>query len=198
MKLGLGEVISLATLFLTLVVSGLYPFIVSPILDYEVSYERLGKPKSDIQGYLISVTNWGLSPAKNVIFSLTSDNVRFYNFTSQPFLGNNTKSNTTVLGNALFSISVLPPRSDTIIHFKADKAKTNQPLITYVRSDEKVGYHDIRTTIGFYVGLGVLVGFAFIYTVFIKTIISKQSVVLVCVVPILVYYAIFTYLVFPR
>ena len=103
-KLGPADAISLGTLILTLTASGLYPFIINPMLDYEVSYGQ--RENSNIEDYTIHVINWGLSPAKNVIFSLTSNNTKFLNFTSEPIFGNITRSNISVQGNAFFSIPV--------------------------------------------------------------------------------------------
>lgn len=166
--LGKTDAIALGTLIITIATTGLFPFLINPMLDYIVNFEREEMP--NIQDYNIEVTNWGLSPANNVILSMTSANTNFFNFTSEPFLGNLTTSNITIQGNAMYSIPILPPRSHTLIDFKANisQADPDQRLITFVRSDEKVGYHDVVWTILFYLILGILIVWFFIYLVIIK------------------------------
>jgi hypothetical protein len=169
------DVISMGTLIVTLIVSGVYPFFINPMLDYMVNY--VGNEKPNILEYNIDITNWGLSAANNVILSMTSDNTKFYGFTSEPFLGNLTRSNTSVQGNAMFSIPLLPPRSHTLINFKADitQGNSDQRLIIFVRSDEKVGYHDVVYTIIFYLGLGIIMVILFIYLVFVNKEIEAKT-----------------------
>jgi hypothetical protein len=169
-KLGIGidDAISMASLIIALVASGLYPFLINPMMDYTVNY--VGDVKPNIQEYRIDITNWGLSPANNVILSMTSDNTNFFNFTIQPFLGNLTRSNISVQGNAMFWLPVLPPRSHSLIEFKADVTHANsaQQLTMFARSDERVGYHDVVWTIIFYLILGIIMVLLFIILVFRK------------------------------
>jgi hypothetical protein len=165
---GNEDAISMGTLIIALVASGIYPFLINPMMDYTVTY--LGDVKPSIQNYKIDVYNWGLSPAKSVILSMTSDNTNFFNFTTKPFLGNLTRSNTSVQGNAMFLIPVLPPRSHTIVDFKADVSRANagQQMTVFTRSDEKVGYHDVMWVITFYLILGIIMVLSFIILVFSK------------------------------
>ena len=61
-KLGPADAISLGTLILTLTASGLYPFIINPMLDYEVSYGQ--RENSNIQEYIIRGNQLGTQPRK--------------------------------------------------------------------------------------------------------------------------------------
>jgi hypothetical protein len=167
-KLDVTDAISLGSLIITIAASGLYPFLINPVLDYEVNYIREERP--NIQEYKVDLTNWGLSPANNVILSMTSSNAKFFNFTSEPFLGNLTGSNISIQGNAMYSIPILPPRSHTLVEFKVDisEANSGERLRSFVRSDERVGYHDVLWTSAFYLVLGIIIVLLFIYLVFIK------------------------------
>jgi hypothetical protein len=167
-KAPLADSIALAGLFITLTVTGIYPFLQSPLLDYTLI--PIGNESNNIQKYSLEVSNWGLASAKNALFSLQSDNVRFLEFKPQPFLSSYFKENTNLTGYGFFEIHVIPPRSDTTIYAKLDtsNANSNQPLVAFVRSDEKVGYHDTAITIIFYIILGAAYILLFLWMVFKK------------------------------
>jgi hypothetical protein len=70
----------------------------------------------------------------------------------------------------MFLIPVLPPRSHTVVDFKADVSHANsgQQLTVFTRSDEKVGYHDVMWVITFYLILAIIMVLSFIVLVFSK------------------------------
>ena len=59
-----------------------------------------------------------------------------------------------------FDSSLIPPRSHTLIDLRPIflTPKLIQRIETFVRSDERVGYHDVVATIVFYLILGILIG----------------------------------------
>jgi hypothetical protein len=87
---------------------------------------------------------------------------------SEPFLPNHFKADSSVLGKGFFEISVMPPRSETIVTAKVDavNASEDEYLKVYLRSDERVGFHDTIITSVFYLGLGVTYIMLFIYLVY--------------------------------
>jgi hypothetical protein len=82
-----------------------------------------------------------------------------------PRLSSNLSINKSVTRFGYIQIAVLPPRSDTIITASLDVSMfhKNETLITYVKSDERVGFHDIPYTIGFYFVLSAIHIMLFLY-----------------------------------
>jgi hypothetical protein len=102
---------------------------------------------------------------------MRGDNTTFLNFTIDPFLSKYFKDNTNSSNRtreAFFEIEVLPPGLETIITAIMNISNdNNQPLITYIRSDETIGHINwlISFTIAAYVSflLGSIIVFIFIF-----------------------------------
>ena len=105
----------------------------------------------------VSIKNLGLAQANNVFASVTAEDIMFSNLESKPFLSSHLKVDDGTTGKAFFEINVLPPRSETLLTAKtnASNADMLKGLETFVRSDEKVGYHDTIITSVFYLILGL-------------------------------------------
>jgi hypothetical protein len=149
--IGPADKLTLVGLVVTITVTGIYPFIQSPLLDYRI--RDAGPDEKDIKTFKVDVHNYGLSPAKDVVISIDSYKAKFVNMTSKPILPiiQNISNKT---GAALFGIQVLPPFSDTSIVANLNTTVNQVTNLTaYVRSDERVGYHDTIPTAAFYLGL---------------------------------------------
>ena len=156
-KIDIANSISLSSLIVTLVVSGIYPFLQNPLLDYNVNQVGEGQI-ANTEKVKVTVSNYGIVSAKNTVFSMSSNNVKFTDFVPQPYLSDYFKTS-SIDGSGLFEIAVLPPRSDTEITVTLDTSKINQNIQTqdfrtYVRSDERVGFVGVLMTIAFYISLG--------------------------------------------
>jgi hypothetical protein len=157
-----ADAIAVASLIATIVITGVLPLLLSPLLDYSIS------PLENGNKLTIDITNLGLATANNIISSVSAKNVNFSNFESEPFLANHFRANGSILGKGFFEISTMPPRSETIVNATLDtsKAGKNEQLKVYLRSDERVGFHDTLITSIFYLGLGVIYVGLFIYLVY--------------------------------
>ncbi|HZA64024.1 MAG TPA: hypothetical protein VE573_14205 [Nitrososphaeraceae archaeon] len=166
-----ADTIALGALILSILTTGLIPIITNPLLDYSVDV-----PQNNTM-LKIDIKNLGLAPAKHVVVSIIANNVNFSNFESIPFLANYFKVNTTILGKAFFEIDILPPRSETSVTAKLDisKASADEEIATYVRSDERVGFHDTIIASIFYLGLGVVYVMLFIYLVYWEQLSGKDK-----------------------
>jgi hypothetical protein len=131
-----GDAIAIASVISGIVITGILPILISPLLDYTASVQ-------DDSKLMIEIKNLGFAPANNIALSVSAKNVTFSNFESEPFLANHFRTNNTVLGKGLFEINILPPGSYTNVTSKLDssKADKNEPLKLYLRSDEGVGFH---------------------------------------------------------
>src|SRR5690348_4199533 len=136
-----SDTIGFVSLIVTIITGIIFPFIQRPFLGYEVT-QPLETSKKNVETFKVIIHNYGIVAAKNVIASLSADNVRFLEFVSKPYMSrqfvvdNTTTSGYT--GNGFFKIDVLPPQSTLVVFVKMDTSKNylNQPLIVYVSSDE--------------------------------------------------------------
>lgn len=156
------DAIALGSLVASIAITGILPILLSPLLDYSVSILD-NNTKLTIQ-----IENLGLASAKNIISSVSAKNVTFSNFESEPFLANHFITNSSILGHGFFEVNLLPPRSETIVNAMLDSSKADQKqkMIVYVRSDERVGFHDTIITSIFYLSLGIIYVMLFIYLVY--------------------------------
>jgi hypothetical protein len=160
-----GDTISLITLIGTIVAALVVPFSQLPVLDYEV--KKVSAGNQDTQIFEIAVRNHGAIAAENVIISFKADNTEFEGFSSLPYLAKRLIYNTATQGNdigkAAVEIKELPPRSYTVVSATLSPiniGKNNAELITYLRSEETVAYHQTSNLMAFY---GIL---AFFYVFF--------------------------------
>lgn len=164
-----ADIISLGALIVTIVVTGILPFLQNPLLDYTASINPVKHNKivaNDTASIKISYD--GLVTAKDVIISIYADNpnLNWTPFKSKPFLASLNNSNHT---NGFAKIDNLPPRSETILNTTSRIPLPNNTAIQpYVRSDAWVGYHDTIQTVVFYSILGTSYVGLFIYMVFAK------------------------------
>jgi len=161
-KLDLDEKLTIIGIILTVIFTGIYPFIQKPLLDYSiVDYNTTDNE------FGIKVINRGFDTANDVIISLTPDGNSFKNFTIKPFINhtfNNNKTNNSGLSRYV-QIDFLPPGSQTILiaELSNQSSLSNTTVTTYVRSQESTGHYDALIKIIFYLSLSVVFGFVFIY-----------------------------------
>jgi hypothetical protein len=169
--MGQADTIALGSLILSIVVTGILPFLLSPLLDYSASPQENGTKLT------ITMTNLGLASANNIMGSVSAKNVTFSNFESQPFLANHFRANSSILGKGFFEITTMPPRSETNVTatLNASTADKNEPILVYVRSDERTGFHDTLITSLFYLGLGITYVMLFIYLVYWEVVAGKYE-----------------------
>jgi hypothetical protein len=160
--LGAADAIALGTLILGIIGTGLFPTIQSSLLDYSTDISENGKKLT------VSIRNLGLAPANNVFASVSADGITFSNLESEPFLSNHFRGDDSTSGKAFFEINVLPPRSETLLTATTDASNVDmlKDLEIFVRSDDKVGYHDTIITSIFYLILGLTYIGLFIYLVY--------------------------------
>jgi hypothetical protein len=157
-----ADAIALASLIATIAVTGILPILLNPLIDYSATVQENGTK------LMIEIKNLGLDSANNVMSSVSAKDVEFSSFESEPFLANHFRANTSILGKGFFEISIIPPRSETFVYatLNASRADEKNDLIVYLRSDERVGFHDTLITSIFYSGLGVTYVMLFIYLVY--------------------------------
>lgn len=116
-------------------------FINTPLLMYDVS-ENLLSAADELR---ISIHNLGLTSAKNVIISISTNNpsLTYSNFTTEPITSISENFATTQFKNAFFKIDVLPPASETIVITKLSGFEGKTKFTVYVRSDQWVAYHHL-------------------------------------------------------
>jgi hypothetical protein len=116
-------------------------FINTPLLMYDVSESSL----TGADELRMSIYNLGLTSAKNVIISLSTNNpnLLFSNFTTEPIMSTSENDNTTQLENAFLKIDVLPPASETVVTSKLSGFESTSKFNVYVRSDQWVAYHHL-------------------------------------------------------
>jgi hypothetical protein len=165
------DAVAVASLIVTIVVTGVLPLLLSPLLDYSASIQANGNKLT------IDITNLGLATANNIISSVSAKNVTFSNFQSEPFLENHFRANGSMLGKGFFEISTMPPRSETIVNATLDtsKAEKKEQLKVYLRSDERVGFHDTVITSIFYLGLGATYVLVFIFLVYRSSVVQETK-----------------------
>jgi hypothetical protein len=155
-----AESISFINLIVTIITTMIVPLVQKPLLDYYVTEPRLipKDPKNFSQSE-IKIYNFGIVAAKHVIGSMKGENITFLDFTSDPFLSKYFTDNsdaTKQIKDGFFELGILPPWSGTIITAKMNITNSTasesnsslyqpyntayQPLVTYIRSDEGVGY----------------------------------------------------------
>jgi hypothetical protein len=169
-----ADIISLGALIVSIVVTGILPFIQSPLLDYTASIKPNNndtasiKPNKIVANDTVSIkiSNDGLVTAKDVIISIDADNpnLNWTPFKSKPFLASLNNDN---YAKGFAEIGNLPPRSETNLTTVSTTPLSNNAAVhPYVRSDAWVGYHDTIPTAVFYSILGTSYVGLFIYMVF--------------------------------
>jgi hypothetical protein len=167
-----GDAISFGSLIVTIISTFILPLLQAPILGYLISDpEPLDLAQENILQSKIKINNYGTSPAKHVVGSMSADNTTFLNFTVNPFLSKQFKDNTNSSNQTtqgFFEIEVLPPGSETIVTATMNISNdTGQPLMIDIRSDEIVGHINwlanlvIASYISFLVGSIIIFIFIF-------------------------------------
>jgi hypothetical protein len=170
-----SEVISALTLIVTIVTALVVPFTQLPVLDYTVS-GPLNKNEIGTEEFEIAIHNYGAKTAKDVTLSFKAEGAKFEGFSSLPFLDKHFTYNTHIegvrTGEASVEITELPPHSYTVVRATvsqiSDERRTE--LITYLRSEEAVAYHQTTNLILFY---GILAFFYVFFTILFGTGISE-------------------------
>jgi hypothetical protein len=158
-KLDFSDKLTIIGIILTVIFTGIYPFIQKPILDYSVIYDENGNDSK----FGIKVINRGFATANDVIISLKSSGDSFKTFTLEPFM-NHTVNNSGTKGYV--KIDFLSPSSQTILNSELlanSSSVENNDITTYVRSHESTGHYDTLIKIIFYLSLSIIFGFVFIY-----------------------------------
>ena len=146
--------ISFGTLLVTLVSTLIFPLVLKPLVEYSVTEPEIVQNTKNISESKVRIYNYGLAPAKNVVGAMEGENIVFSRFASEPFLSNNF-GNDSVRHWGYFEIGILPPGSQTEVIALLDFSNSSleQPVTTYLRSDETVGHTDLikNLTIGGYI-----------------------------------------------
>ncbi len=97
-------------IILTVIFTGIYPFIQKPLLDYSIVDDIRDDSK-----FGIKLINRGFDTANDVIISLNPTGNSFKTFTLEPFINHhiNNSSNGT---SSYVQIDFLPPGSQTILN----------------------------------------------------------------------------------
>jgi hypothetical protein len=194
-----ADAIALGSLIVTIAITGILPIMLNPLVDYSATLQENGTKLT------IEIKNLGLGSANNVMSSVSAKNVSFSNFESEPFLANHFRANSSILGKGFFEISIMPPRSETFVSATLDpsRADVNAEMKVFLRSDERVGFHDTLITSIFYFLLGMAYILLLTYWVYWRRQLHKleKSKIVVCVVAIavaeIVVTAIYYYIYFP-
>ena len=158
-KLDLDEKLTIIGIILTVIFTGIYPFIQKPLLDYSIVDDIRDDSK-----FGIKLINRGFDTANDVIISLNSTGNSFKTFTLEPFINHHINNSSS--GNSSYvQIDFLPPGSQTILNAELSNqsSSSNTTVTTYVRSQESTGHYDALIKIIFYLSLSVIFGFVFIY-----------------------------------
>jgi hypothetical protein len=142
------------------------PFVLNtPLVDYVMFINE----DNEIE---IILNNFGIVAAKNVIVSINSNNQfsGFEKFTIHPILPSVVQNQTSQGG--FLMIEVLPPTAETIIKARlVDNTDMDSiDWMVYVRSEQRVGYHNLIPTLGVYLTTTILM-----LLITIKTILSIIS-----------------------
>jgi hypothetical protein len=158
-KLDLDEKLTILGIILTVIFTGIYPFIQKPLLDYSIVDDFRDDSK-----FGIKLINRGFDTANDVIISLNSSGNSFKTFTLEPFI-NHTINHSSSGTSSYVQIDFLPPGSQTILiaELSNPSSSSNTTVTTYVRSQESTGHYDALIKIIFYLSLSVIFGFVFIY-----------------------------------
>ena len=158
-KLDLDEKLTISGIMLTVIFTGIYPFIQKPLLDYSIVDDIRDDSK-----FGIKLINRGFDTANDVIISLNPTGNSFKTFTLEPFI-NHTINNSSSGTSSYVQIDFLPPGSQTILNAELSNqsSSSNTTVTTYVRSQESTGHYDALIKIIFYLSLSVIFGFVFIY-----------------------------------
>ena len=158
-KLDLDEKLTIIGIILTVIFTGIYPFIQKPLLDYSIVDDIRDDSK-----FGIKLINRGFDTANDVIISLNPTGNSFKTFTLEPFINHHINNSSS--GNSSYvQIDFLPPGSQTILNAELSNqsSSSNTTVTTYVRSQESTGHYDALIKIIFYLSLSVIFGFVFIY-----------------------------------
>ena len=148
-------------------VPAIVPVVLAPILDYSVS-KPSAIENSPIYTSDITITNVGIFSANNVTVSIIADGLSISDIYSEPYLPNDTKSyNSESLdqnGRAIFTIDKLLPHSSWKLHVTMNNTGLEMAkLITYVQSEESIGYHGVLFVILAYLTVGATLTFLSLY-----------------------------------
>jgi hypothetical protein len=155
--------------------SSLTPLKDLPILEYsDVVTTKTADPKIDVISLVIS--NYGMGPAKNVLASITANNVTFLNFSSEPYLSSKyfKPENLTVnySKHGFFEIDTLPSGAQLVVKGYANISAASEPTEFDVKvfSDKVIGYGSwhkdliVHLVIGFLiVATGLLLAIRYYY-----------------------------------
>jgi hypothetical protein len=160
-KLGFGSLIT------TLIAMSGFPISQQhPILYYDVSDYFPNLTSSDVKMFNITLYNFGIVSANNIIVSLYPIHGEFMSLQSIPYLSKNFISNDT--RNGFSEIKILPPQSEVLVTGKINTAGINSkiPSAPHVKphvkvfSDEWSGYS--KQEIGLIISVYIVVLYALI------------------------------------
>ena len=157
-KLDVGDKLTIIGIILTVIFTGIYPFIQKPILDYS----EVDGDKNDAK-FGIEVINRGFATANDVTISVQSNVGGFKLLTLEPSM--NYTINKTDETSSYVHIDFLPPSSETILNYELSNLPSvnNTTIMTHVRSQESTGHYDTLIKMIFYLSLSIIFGFVFIY-----------------------------------
>lgn len=183
--------LSLVGLIITGIVTAISPFFQKPALEYYITDITKGVGSPHVETLMINIGNYGIASANHVMGSMNSSHVNFLSATSLPYLGKEFYFNNSIInqmGYGMFTIESLPPSSHTLVSVNVNNTQTdhNQPLMTYLRSDESVGYTSWGTcdshTCRIFFNYGIIVGFLattiilliYLWRITLRSVIQKQ------------------------
>jgi hypothetical protein len=196
----LGDLISISGVIITIITFIIGSYIQIPLLDYSVIWVD-GKGDSNNERIQISITNYAVTPAKNLLVSLNSNNNFSYSdFVIKPFFPDNliNHSNTDQKNNWYIFIESIPVGSTTDIFLtltlNSNNSSDKDPkVVTFVRSDETVGLFNTKSIILYYVILGIFYGISSILFWFYKPLRKVIVVISIILLAIMVFVEYFMY-----
>src|SRR5215203_1641473 len=141
-SLNKADAIALGGLIIGIVVTGLYPFLQAPLVDYSVTLSNIPS-NNDSKEINIVLENFGLDSAKNVIVSLNIidelnrqiDRVNFIKFKSMPFISTYLNQSNSTAGKGFVEIDNIPPRAKISLTAPLQEGESNTTnyIVPYVR-----------------------------------------------------------------
>jgi hypothetical protein len=139
--------------------------IFNPVLDYDVT-EKI--QNHTLYGLEVKITNYGLVSAKNIQVYFNAPGIDFGTFGSMPLV-NGTKyysSNILKIGNALYLIPALTPRSETTVTANIKNVSEDSSVIVYLRSETSTGVHNLISLVKVYIVYAAALAFNVLYIIY--------------------------------
>jgi len=139
-----------------------FPILLRPDLQYEVT-DNAAASRNGIETLKVNIHNYGGATANNVQISMAANFVKFLNASSYPYQKLTIDNSTP--GMALVQIGNLAPLlyETVIVNINNTSRDRNQPLTTFVKSDETGGYSTWGncgiTSCRLSLEIGIIVGF---------------------------------------